>query len=80
MSDSENELDMAFIEDDSTPEPDENFMVGDLETPELTNPTSATKATTTTGGRRRRRRSRRRKSRRGRRKSIRRRRRHSRRH
>lgn len=66
MSDSENELDMAFIEDDASPEADNSFMVGDLETPDdLTNPTSATNATTTTGGRRRRRRSRRCKSRRG---------------
>jgi hypothetical protein len=59
MSESDDELNTAFIDE-------ENFTVGDLETPdELTNPTIGTNETSATGGRRRRRkRSMRRRSRR----------------
>jgi hypothetical protein len=62
MSDSDDELNTAFIDE-------ENITVGDLETPdELTNGTGETKETSATGGRRRRsmrRRSMRRRSKRG---------------
>ncbi len=59
MSESDDELNTAFIDE-------ENFTVGDLETPdELTNSTIGTNETSATGGRRRRRKSRRCKSRRG---------------